>query len=90
LPWICAYLAIDAEDVDCNGSEAVMVDGRVIGTVSSGAFGHWVGQSLAFAYIAPELAVVDTKLELMILGQSHPARVLAEAVYDPRTERPRS
>lgn len=43
LRWICVYLAIDAEDADCTGGEAVMSDGRVIETVSSGAFGHWVG-----------------------------------------------
>jgi len=58
--------------------------------VSSGAYGHWVGQSLAFAYIAPVFAVAGTKLEVMILGQPRPARVLAEAVYDSGNQRPRS
>jgi dimethylglycine dehydrogenase len=90
LRWRCAYLAVDSDDADCNGGEAVSVDGRVIGTVSSGAFGHHVGQSLAFAYVAPEFAAADTRLEVMILGQPRPARVLADAVYDPANERPRS
>jgi dimethylglycine dehydrogenase len=90
VPWICAYPAIDAEDADCGGSEAVMADGRIIGTVSSGAYGRWAGQSLTFATIAPEFAAAGTKLEVMILGQPRPAQVVAEAVYDARTERPRS
>jgi dimethylglycine dehydrogenase len=90
LPWVCAYLAIDAEDADCNGSEAVMAGGQVVGAVSSGAYGHGVGQSLAFAYIPPRHAAAGTELEVMILGQPRPARVLGEAVYDPGNERPRA
>ncbi len=36
------------------------------------------------------LPEADVKLGVMILAQSHPARVLTETVYDPRNERPRS
>ena len=54
-----------------------------------GAFGHWVGQSLAFACIAPEHAVPDAKIEVLMLGHPRPARVLAEAVYDVQNVRPR-
>ncbi len=90
LPWKCAYLEIDAEDADCNGSEAVLSDGRVVGAVSSGAYGHWVGRSLAFAYIEPEHATPGARLDVMILGQPRHAQVLAEAMHDPRNERPRA
>ncbi len=90
LPWVCVYLAIDAGIADCNGSEAVLADGRVIGAISSGAYRHCVEKSLAFAYIAPEFATPGTELQVMILGEPIPARLLAEAVYDPRNERPRA
>jgi dimethylglycine dehydrogenase len=90
LPWVCAYLEIDTEIADCNGSEAVLADRRVIGAVSSGAYGHCVEKSLAFAYIDPEFAAPGTELQVMILGEPLPARVLAEAVYDPKNERPRA
>jgi dimethylglycine dehydrogenase len=90
LPWICAYLGIDTQDADCNGGEAVLAGGHVVGAVSSGAYGHCTRQSLAFAYVPPEHAVAGTQLEVMILGQARPARVLAEAVYDAGNERPRS
>ena len=89
LRWICVYLAVNADDADCNGGEAVCADGRVVGTVSSGAFGHCVGQSLAFAYVAPDHAAPGTSLDVVMLGEPRPARVLAEAVYDPGNERPR-
>jgi len=89
LRWVCVYMEVDADDADCNGGEAVLFDGRVIGTVSSGAFGHWVGRSLAFAYVDPGCAAAGTALEVMILGEPRPALVLAEAVHDPRNARPR-
>ena len=50
MPWICAYLAIDADGkADGHGGEAVMHDGRVIGSTSSVAYGHSVSKVLAFA-----------------------------------------
>ena len=89
LPWICAYLTIDVEDADCNGSEAVMANGRTVGAVSSGAFGPAVGQSLAFAYVDPAFAAPGTSLDVMILGERRAAEVLGEPAYDPGNERPR-
>jgi dimethylglycine dehydrogenase len=41
-----------------------------------------VGQSLALAYLKPEIAA-GTELEVMILGRPTPARVLAGAAFDP-------
>ncbi len=89
LPWICAYLAVDVADADCLGSETVFMNGRRAGQVSSGGFGHCVKQSLAFAYIDPDCAAPGTALEVMILGERRPARVLADPVYDPASQRPR-
>ncbi|MCP4328213.1 MAG: FAD-dependent oxidoreductase [Alphaproteobacteria bacterium] len=90
LPWICTYLAIDTEDADCHGSEAVFKNGHKIGAVSSGGYGHHVGETLAFAYLDPAMAEPGAELEVMILGERRPARILAEPAYDPRNSRPRS
>ncbi len=89
-PWLCAYLAIDAADADCNGSEAVLYRGKRIGAVSSAAYGHSVGTSLAFAYIEPACAAPGTALQVSILGEPRAARVLGEPVYDPDNLRPRA
>ena len=94
LRWQCVQLAIETEagdaGVDCSGSETVFDNGRSIGHVSSGAFGHTVGESLAFAYIDPVCAVPGTSLDVMVLGVRRPARVLSEPLYDPGSERPRA
>ncbi len=90
LPWICAYLEVDADGVDPHASETVFLEGRRVGQVSSGGYGFSVEKSLAFAYVEPAAAAPGTELEVMVLGERRAARVLAEPVYDPNNERPRA
>lgn len=82
-----AYLAVDTVDCDCVGHEAVYDGERVVGTVSSGAYGHAVGQSLAFAYMTPGYAEPGRALEVLMLGERRAARVLAEPAHDPESKR---
>lgn len=84
------YLAVSAEDADALGNEPVFADGRKVGLTTSGAYGHTVGQSLAFAYVEPDQAKPGVGLEVEILGHRCPAKVLDEALYDPQNERLRS
>lgn len=90
LPWVCAYLEIEDDgENDGHGGEAVLADGRCIGTTSSVAFGHRTGKLLAFAYIKPDHAAPGTALDVVIMGQPRTATVLGEPVYDPANEKPR-
>ncbi len=91
LPWICAYLEIEPDgEIDGHGGEAVMLDGRVVGSTASVAYGHTVGKILAFAYIKPEAATPGTALQVVIHGQPRAARVLGEPAYDPQSMLPRT
>lgn len=91
LPWVCAYLSIDADgDIDGHGGEAVLLNGKVVGTTSSVAYGHCVGTILAFAYVKPEAAKSGTELEVVIMGKERPARILGEPAYDPQNLLPRT
>jgi dimethylglycine dehydrogenase len=91
LRWICAYLEIDGDGKsDGNGGEAVMSDGKQVGTVSSIAFGHGTGKLLAFAYVRSPLAKPGTELQVMVMGDARPARVLGAPAYDPDSILPRT
>ncbi|MGI9408392.1 MAG: FAD-dependent oxidoreductase [Hyphomicrobiaceae bacterium] len=91
LPWICAYLSVDPDGAeDGHGGEAVLLDGRVVGSTASVAYGHTVGTILAFAYIKPHAAKPGTELEVVIAGEPRPARVLGEPAYDPQSLLPRT
>jgi len=91
LPWVCAYLEIEPDgEIDGHGGEAVLHDGKVVGSTASVAYGPTVGKILAFAYIKPQAAKPDTALEVVIHGTPRPARVLAEPAYDPQSLLPRT
>ena len=91
VPWICAYLEIEPDGVeDGHGGEAVLLDGEVVGSTASVAFGHTVGKILAFAYVKPHAAKPGTRLEVVIAGASRLARVLGEPAYDPQSLLPRT
>lgn len=91
MPWVCAYLEIEPKgDEDGHGGEAVLLNGQVVGSTASVAYGHTVGKILAFAYVKPAAAEAGTALEVVIAGEPRAARVLAEPAYDPQSLLPRT
>jgi dimethylglycine dehydrogenase len=85
-----ACLVVETEDADAHGYEPVLADGRAVGYVSSGGFGHVVGESIALAYLPVEHAEPGTRLEVELLGERRPAEVVREPLYDPANERLRA
>ena len=83
-------LAVDALDADCHGGECVLRDGRPVGMVSSGGYGHRTHRSYAFAFVEPHLARPGTALEVVVLEERRTATVLDGAAYDPTNRRIRS
>ena len=88
--WRLAYLAVDSDDADVHAADGVYAGGQAVGLVTSGAHGFHTGHSLAFAYLAPEHAEPGTALEVRVVGDLRPARVLGEAVHDPTNTRLRA
>jgi 4-methylaminobutanoate oxidase (formaldehyde-forming) len=68
--------------VPLHGGEAIVHEGRVIDTVTSGGYGHTVGKSIAYGYVPIELA--DARgFEIESFGVRYPARTSERAPYDP-------
>lgn len=80
-------LAVSALDADCWGSEPVLRDGAIVGTVTSGGYGWRVDQSLCIADVPRALATVGTTLTVTILEVDRPAVVVADSVFDPKNAR---
>ena len=76
-------LEIDASDADASGYEPVWQDGRKVGFVTSGGYGHTVQKSLAMALIDAEAATEGTELSVHVVGVERPAKVIAPSPYDP-------
>ena len=91
LRWKCAYLEIEPDgEIDGHGGEAVLKDGRVVGSTASVAYGPTVEKILAFAYIETDTATPGTTLDVVIHGVPRPARVLGAPAHDPENLRPRA
>ncbi len=83
-------LAIDADDADAVGDEPVWHDGKVVGWVTSGAYGHTVDLSLALGFVPAGIADPGTQLQVEMLGELRDAAIQASPLYDPSGRRMRA
>ena len=67
-----------------------MLDGKVVGTITSGEWGHRGDLNLAYAFVEPALAAVGSKMQLDLLGDLVGAEVITPSPYDPEFARVRS
>ncbi len=82
-------MSVAADDADVVGDEPVRRDGKAVGWVTSGGYGHSVGQSIALAYVPTEMAADGAMFEVEVLDRMWPARIVAAALFDPEGTRMR-
>jgi dimethylglycine dehydrogenase len=83
-------LDVAAKDADAIGDEPIFHDGKVVGWVTSGGYGHTVGKSLALGYVDKAVAGATTGFEVELIGERHQATRLAGAAFDPDGKRMRA
>ena len=76
------YLEIDVDDADARGNEPVYHNNKIVGVVTSGAYGFRVKKSLAFAYVNSDLAKEGSEFLIGIQGQKRKAKILNSPAYD--------
>ncbi len=80
----CVTVLIDGpEDADPWGREAVLVDGKKVGRLTSGGYSVHFGKQIGMGYVPPEMAVVGQKLQVRMLGELWDAEVVEDSPYDP-------
>ena len=77
----------EIKDADVLGNNAVTIEGQLIGRATGGNFGYRVNKSLALAMLDIKKAEVGTRCSIDILGEIHPATVIADSPFDPKNER---
>ena len=86
-----AYLVFDDQiPAECFGNEAVFADSQLSGIITSGAYGHRVGHSIAFAYLKPEHCEEGVSLTVETALGSRNCHVSMNASYDPDNTKLRS
>ncbi|HET7235956.1 MAG TPA: FAD-dependent oxidoreductase [Actinomycetota bacterium] len=86
-PRRLVLLEVDAADADASTDEGIWLGGRRVGLVTSGAFGHHVGKSLALAYLDANLIEAAPEVTVFVVGEERTARILPEPPYDPTGSR---
>ncbi|HKQ95360.1 MAG TPA: FAD-dependent oxidoreductase [Aestuariivirgaceae bacterium] len=81
------YMTVAATDSDAMGNEPVYRGDELVGLTTSGAYGHAVGKSLAFAYVDPKSAGAGDGFEILMLGERRRAEIIAEPAWDPGNAR---
>ena len=62
-------LTLETKEAPAHGGASVMLDGRVVGTVTTGAWGHRVGANIALAFVERGLAQEGQSLSVDVLGK---------------------
>ena len=78
---LCAFV-VDADDSDVVAWEPIFVDGRVQGFCTSGGYSHFAKQSVAMGFVPADRAVEGLPVEVEILGDRRPARLVARPLFD--------
>ncbi len=73
-----------------HGGASLWQEDRLVGTVTSGDWGHRVQRNLALAFVDPAAAATGTALTVDLLGQRVAASVIPAGPYDPTGSRMRS
>ena len=71
------------------GGEAILADGTVVGTTTSGGYGYTIAKTVAFGILPADLDA-SAALTIEAYGKSYPAMRGRRSLYDPKGEKLRS
>jgi dimethylglycine dehydrogenase len=78
---LCAF-TVDALDADVVAYEPIWLDGKVQGFCTSGGYSHHAGQSIALGFVPSDRAMAGLEVEIEIMGQLRPARLITTPLFD--------
>ena len=89
-PQHLVLLEVDATDTDAARDDGIWIGERRVGFVTSGAYGHHVGKSLALAYLDRDVVESGAEVTIFVVGEPRAARILPEIPHDPKGAKLRS
>lgn len=74
-------------------NEAIVRDGKIVGTITSGNYGHHLGSAIGLGYVPSagesETDLLASSYEIEIAGERFAAEASLKPMYDPKSERVR-
>lgn len=84
---MCCFTLDSDEPMLLGGGETILLDGEVIGVVTSGGYGYTVGKTIAYGFIANDHVKYTEGFGIEVYTEIHPATRRIGALYDPNRER---
>ncbi|MGR3702732.1 MAG: GcvT family protein [Paracoccaceae bacterium] len=78
---LCAF-EVEALDADVVAYEPIWLDGKVQGFCTSGGYSHHAGKSIALGFVPTDRAQAGLEVEIEIMGQMRPARLITTPLFD--------
>ena len=75
-------LGVDCKHAPSHSGASLIENGKVVGTITSGEWGHRVNQNLAYAFVNPDKSKEGTKLMMDLLGEMISVQVIPFGAYD--------
>jgi dimethylglycine dehydrogenase len=77
-----AAFDVDAADADVHGYEPIWLEGKVVGFCTSGGYSHYSGKSIALGFVPRARMAEGLAVQIEILGQMRPARLITTPLFD--------
>ena len=75
-------LTLDCDVAEAHAGDSLYCDEQLVGTVTSGAYGHRVKKNIAYAFVDPEHSELGKQLSIDLLGTRYTATISAPCLYD--------
>lgn len=85
---LCAF-EVDADQADVVGYEPIFIGDDVVGFCTSGGYSHHAGKSIAQGFLPRDQITPGREVQIEILGDLRPARMITQALFDPEGTRMR-
>ncbi|MBX2839360.1 MAG: FAD-dependent oxidoreductase [Gammaproteobacteria bacterium] len=76
-------LNVDCAVAPAHAGDSIYSNDKLIGTVTSGGFGHRINQNIAYGFVDPLYSSIGTLTQIGILGNQYDATITNECQYDP-------
>lgn len=84
---LCCFTLDDSEPRLLFGGETISHNGNVLGVVTSGGYGHFIGKTIAYGYLPTEHADYSEGYAIEVFTETLAATRHASALYDPERKR---
>ena len=76
-------LEINKKNAPAQGGATLSIKNKVIGTITSGDWGHRINKNIAYAFIKSEYSSIGSEVFVDMLGEKISAKIIESCPYDP-------